>query len=218
MIFAVDFEAVPSVVDSRGRLSKLIQESKLFPKGGLLDVGVNASKITESYFCALNVAWDKIGWDVETQKCTPEANNPLIKLTEKIIQDIGVNKVKRIGVRFFFLAAVDSFELANKKISENVDSDFLRLFAGDCVDSSVIFIFEKDKTKSKVTIGPLKKAEYPQWFNKPNLIEFENGYLCDFDSFTLEYKYQSIHVEKFISESYNYALATTKNVFSSFNK
>lgn len=131
---------------------------------------------------------------------------------ERLFRDVGdlvqlaeVTNFSRVGTRFVFLEPTDSFAAALQTLDRQLRPEYLSGLRPHLTDMSIISVFKEEGQFTRINVGPVSKKEYPGWFSLPEKVTVENGILIDIDFYTLEYKFRTFDLRKFIDLGYDVA-------------
>ena len=77
---------------------------------------------------------------------------------------------------------------------------------------SLISIHVKEDQSLRLTLGPISKKEYRNWFSLPSRISLENAILLDMDCFAFHYKLGSFELTKVVEFYYSQAFQQASKV------
>jgi hypothetical protein len=123
----------------------------------------------------------------------------------QLVHLIEATSFLRVGVRFVFLEESESFDVPLRALSAQVRNEYWESFEGELIDIALTSVHKIEDQKIRVNAGPIAKREYSNWFNLPEKIKIENGFILDIDCFASEYKFKTFDLRKFID--FNYTIA-----------
>jgi hypothetical protein len=122
-----------------------------------------------------------------------------------VVELAGATSFLRVGARFVFLEPIESFDAALQLFSRQMRREYLAALEGDLTDMSITTVFKEGDQFRRINAGPISKKEYPGWFSVPDKVRVENGLLADIDFYTLEYKFKTFDLRKFVGLAYDVA-------------
>ena len=132
----------------------------------------------------------------------------------RILALLELKEYQRVGVRFLFLEPMESFENALKPSANQVSAKYWELFEHDLTDISIVSIHGVESQSLRLAIGPLKRAEYANWFGAPSEIKEDNALLFDVDCFARSYKDLKLDLRKLVAVYYVDALKQAEKVLA----
>jgi len=129
----------------------------------------------------------------------------------KIITMLNVEEFSRVGVRFFFLEAIDSFKAGLESVVSKVCQDYWGRFDEPPRDISITSIHGDKDQSLRLNVGPISKGEYRAWFNLPDRVRVENGIIVDVDCFGTAYKLKTFEFSKVVELYFETAFAQAKH-------
>ncbi|HEX4076312.1 MAG TPA: hypothetical protein VHX49_13000 [Candidatus Acidoferrales bacterium] len=118
---------------------------------------------------------------------------------------VGASSFLRVGARFIFLEPTESFDVARRMFSEQVQREYLAVLGRELTDMSIISVSKEEDQFRRVHAGPISRKEYPGWFSVPDKVNVENALLVDIDFYTFEYKFKTFDLRKFVDMGYGVA-------------
>lgn len=198
-------------MDRKGRLLDTLNKSGLFTAVGWSDNKIDGRYEKKDVLKTLVLEVTKLSGLIEEENIAVNNVGEILRVAIRLLEQIELNKeeIARAGIRFHFLGKMD-FKKANDFFIGLMSPVLKDVIKGqEYVDSAIVPIVNYGNYIVKYAIGPLKKIEYPQYFNIPQLITYDEGYFFDIDYYS--FIYRSLRIDKFFEDAYN-------NTISSVNK
>jgi len=202
IIYAVDYEPAFSLVDSRGRLLTTLKNSNLFESVGLNNNGVNVTDTRNNKIITFSMTPNRMAGSIEGDNLNPADYNAHFHLYTQLLNDFNVTVLKRVGVRFFILNEVESFDIANNLFISKIDANIRNLIGANFIDSAIVPVIEEERNKIRIAMGPLRPEEYPRYFQLHDRINIPAALFYDCDFFVTDYQFRTFRLERFVNDGY----------------
>lgn len=212
IIYAVEYEPLFSLVDSRGRLLSSIKESDLFEAIGIGSNGVDARETRNNRWITLTINTRKLSGLFEVDQLSPSNYNNYFRFITQLVTDLNITSFLRIGVRFFLLNEVETFESANNIFINKIDQRLRNLIGNNFVDSAIVPVVAEGNNKIRIAMGPIKNEEYSRYFILHDRINIPAALFYDCDFFVTTYQYRSFRLERFLVDAYENILGKVRRI------
>lgn len=202
MIYAVDYEPVFSLLDSRGRLLGTLKNSNLFEFVGFNTNGIDARDTRNNKIITFSMTTNRFAGLIEADNLNLNDYNAYLHLCTQLMNDLNITTLKRVGVRFFILNEVESFNIANNLFVSKLDANIRNLIGANYIDSAIVPVVEEEGNKIRIAMGPLKPEEYPRYFELHHRIDIPAALFYDCDFFVTTYQYRTFRLERFVNDGY----------------
>lgn len=128
----------------------------------------------------------------------------------KAISMLNVDEFSRVGVRFFFLEAIDSFKAGLESVVSKVCQDYWARFDEPPRDLAITSIHGSKDQWFRLAVGPISKEEYRQWFSLPDRVQVESGIIVDVDCVATGYKLKMFEFSKVVGLYFETAFAQAR--------
>jgi hypothetical protein len=210
VIFRVDFPPAFELFNRWGDALALLNRNKLWTNLGETpnirqivaqhtdqDKGVNHNTI---------VAVNNINGNLEEYPIRSlDSFGQVFAAVSELVDLMKVSSFLRVGARFVFLEEAESFEVVRDNFAGQMRAEYVGLFKGELTDLSLITVHKDGDNFSRMNAGPIAKKEYAGWFSIPNMVRIENGLIADVDFYTLNYKFKTFNLGKFIELAFTVA-------------
>jgi hypothetical protein len=203
VIFRIDFPPAFKLFNRWGDALELLNANKFWTQVGdtkdarmivaerkEVDKGINHNLVLQV---------NNVNGSIEEHpiKSLEEFNKAFADATQ-LVRLVEASAFARLGTRFMFLEATDTFEAARQAFASQLRGDYIALFQGELTDICLVTVHKDEDQYMKISAGPIQRKEYVNWFNIPDKIQIENGFIIDIDCYSFEYKFKTFDLRKLI--------------------
>lgn len=202
-IFDLRFDPVFTVLDKKGQLLDLLQDSKLFEEVGIDANKFAATRNSPDVYRTITLEPHRISGNIEKEVVDVECAIELLKQVKKIEEAISLDKgkIRRVGLRFMQVYK-KPFEEVNDKLISLMNNDLLKIVGGEkYIDAAIVPVVNyKEGYNVRYALGPIKQDEYSRYYKKHLNIPFNEGCFIDIDYFSESW--QSQRIDKFCEDAF----------------
>ena len=115
---------------------------------------------------------------------------------------LDVSEILRIGLRYFFIQQVKSYDALKDVLIKKHDQELVSLLGEKFSDLAIILVSQETDHFVRYRVGPIRKKEYAHIFDKPDSIDYDWGLCFDCDYFVEKAKYKEIRLDHYVESSY----------------
>ncbi|MGH9403327.1 MAG: hypothetical protein ACRD2P_14605 [Terriglobia bacterium] len=130
----------------------------------------------------------------------------------EVLALLEVKDYRRMGIRFIFLQPQETFERAQSLVADQLKATYWELFAGELSDIALVSVHKNEGQNMRLSVGPLNRREYVNWFGAVKEIKPDNALLFDVDCFATDYKQARFDLKKLVALYYDTALRQAEQV------
>ncbi len=212
VIYDLRYKPTFAWIDKKGSIIDVIKSSKCFTNLGFSEARIDANQDDANIRKTLTLELNKFSGLIEKETINLEDIKEILRIGETIfgVMDLNKETIIRIGIRFHFINHLE-FRIANDFFIQTLAPEFRKIVGGkEFTDSAIVPVTKYDNHSIKFMLGPLKKEEYPRYFEKIKLISYDEGYLFDIDYFSTDF--HSLRIDKFTEEAFNNVGAIVNNL------
>jgi hypothetical protein len=215
-MFRLDFKNAFSLFSHWGEiLSKLSTDDDFNSLGAEVGRGILAGRENDRNERVYNLAIRVNELDGSFEQHPFKSHESLTKVfrhTNDVLSMIDVQEYARVGVRFIFLGSQDDFDQICSRLVGNLSQQYLALFEHRPSDLTLTTVHADGNEKMRLSVGPIRRDEYKQWFVSQRDIEQESTILFDVDCFAAPFKGVRFDLEKLVSLYYAKSLEQVERV------
>lgn len=208
VIYRIDYKTCFKLLDKRGELLEILSEDTYWNTVGenIVEGKIYIKRTEKKQSASLTIEPTSISGVYESGSIDFADLNRVWDTINDVVSRLGITVFNRLGIRFYFLKPIDTFEEGLNIINKQADKNFIKAFEYEKppIDNSLTFVFEKDGLHNKFNIGPMRRAEYGNWFENKDFIEIDNGIFYDIDYSTSKYEFKTFNFDKFASTANNF--------------
>jgi hypothetical protein len=203
VIFRVDFRPAFKLFNRWGDALELLNANKLWTQVGdardARTIVAERKEVDKGISHSLTLQVNSVNGSMEEHpiKSVEAFDKPFADATQ-FVHLVDASAFVRLGVRFLFIEPTDTFELARRAVASELQDKYIGLFQGDLTDLSLTTVCKHEDLFFRLNVGPVQKKEYVNWFNVPDKIQIESGFLVDIDCYSFEYKFKTFDLRKLV--------------------